>query len=125
MPDHRFTSPQPQVGPPTEDRRLCYDIQVYQWLTPVFGFVVFCALQTFAMLLIQDADPAQPEFRGIVEANSGLRWGYLAALVLWLASWFPQRCKRRVTILAACVTLITVIGVAWYGWVQHRYHAVN
>jgi hypothetical protein len=123
MPDGHFTTPQPQATLPTEDRRLCYDVQVFQWLTPVFGFAVFCALQTWGMILISDADPAQPEYRGIIEGNSGLRWGYLAAGVLWLASWFPQRCRRRVVILAASATLITVMAFAWLAWVQHRYHA--
>ena len=91
-------------------------------LAPLAAISTLAAIGCASQLLLLDADPDQPQFRGMAEANRVLPWVFAFAGVLWLASFVPGlEVATRVRVLRACCWVLGGSAVAWIAWVLLRH----
>ena len=103
------------VQPKDSPRRL-------RLLAPLVAFSSIAAIACATQLLILDADPDRPEFRGITEANAVLPWVFAFAAVLWLASFAPGlEVATRVRVLRTCCWVLGGSAVVWIAWALLRH----
>lgn len=90
-------------------------------LIPGIGVLVLVGVAFAQQVLILDADPAAPQFRGIHEANAAI-WPMLIAVAAgWVASFLPYLTRfARLLLLFACLCLVVIAGPAWLVWVLAR-----
>ena len=120
----RDVSPYNGAPPPPLDQHDCSYLWAFRALAVLLGGGIVFFVAVAQGLLMWDAPLSDPAFRGIREANLGLKWGAMVAAIVWCTTWLPRlSCRSRLVTISTCAGVLCLTALFWVAWALFRYNA--
>jgi len=119
----RDVSPYNGAPPPSLDQHDCSYLWAFRGLAVLLGSGIVFFITVAEALLMTDQPLSDPQFRGIREANLGLKWGTMVAAIVWCTTFFPRlSCRSRLIAICTCAGLLCMTASFWFAWALFRYN---